>query len=153
MQLNHLLLFLLAFTLLPACDDDDQPQPDCQLMIEQGARFFEFQHGATGETYVAWTVDPAVINDVQEQLALPQDERAKHINGVIKRLPEACSELNTPWSWYFEPGEWQLAEISIEVCDGNPQFVEDNLSEFTDNVGRYCPWSAFVLREIENPLQ
>jgi len=32
-----------------------------------------------------------VINDVQEQLALPQDERGKHINGVIKRLPEACS--------------------------------------------------------------
>jgi hypothetical protein len=35
-----------------------------------------------------------------------------------------------------------MAENTIELCDGAPNYVEDNLAEFTDNVLRYCPWAA-----------
>lgn len=152
MRLQHLLFLALALLVLPACNDDDSPQPDCELTFTNDTRFFEFAHESSDATFVAWTSDTSVINDVLEQLQLPEDQRNKHINGVIERLPEGCESVNEPWSWYFPAGQWALAEFSIEVCDGNPQFVEDNIGEFVDNVGRYCPWGSYVKREISAPF-
>lgn len=150
--MHHLLLLTLALMVLPTCNDDDQPQPECSLTFTNDTRFFEFAHRSSDATYIAWTSDTSVINDVLEQLQLPEDQRSKHINGEIERLPEGCESVNEPWSWYFPAGKWSLAEFSIEVCDGNPQYVEDNIGEFVDNVGRYCPWSSYVNREISAPF-
>lgn len=131
---------------LSACKKDDQG-PDCSLTIDANARAFEFIHDFSGNTFVAWTTNAEVIADVMDQLALPLDQRNKHINGKIDFLPENCA-LNEPWSWYFVPNQWALAEFSIEVCDGNPRYVEENLDEFVNNVGRFCPWGSKVSREI-----
>ena len=131
--------------LIAACHEDD-PTPACAIQIGAQDRVFEFLHQTTGDTYLAWTSNPTVIQQVEAQLALPQGQRNQHINGKILRMPEHCA-LNQQWSWYFAPGDWSLVDQSIEICDGNPQFVEENLAEFVDNVGRYCPWSAIVLRE------
>jgi hypothetical protein len=35
-----------------------------------------------------------------------------------------------------------MAEATIEVCDGLPSFVEEDLAEWLASVGQYCPWSA-----------
>jgi hypothetical protein len=35
-----------------------------------------------------------------------------------------------------------MAEFAIEVCDGRPSYVEENVDEFVGTVGRYCPWQA-----------
>jgi hypothetical protein len=49
---------------------------------------------------------------------------------------------NVPWSWHLDPEQTEMAEISIELCDGTPEFVEEDLQYWLDQVGRYCPWSA-----------
>lgn len=54
---------------------------------------------------------------------------------------------NTGWSWHFVPNEWDLAEISIEVYDGRPSYLEQNLEQWLRDVGRYCPWSSRIVRE------
>ncbi|MCB0638898.1 MAG: hypothetical protein KDC54_19855 [Lewinella sp.] len=123
--------------------------PNCQPETTTSTRFFEFTDG-NGHTFQAWTSDSSVINQVLAQLALPEDQRDQHINGKLLAVPEGC-RYNQHWSWYFDPNDWTLAEISIEVCDGNPQYVEDHLADFLE-VGRYCPWSSHVLREIDNPF-
>jgi hypothetical protein len=35
-----------------------------------------------------------------------------------------------------------MGEAAIELCDGLPSYVEENVDEFVDGVGRYCPWAA-----------
>jgi hypothetical protein len=35
-----------------------------------------------------------------------------------------------------------MAEITIEVCDGTPDYVDENVDEFVDVVKRYCSWGA-----------
>jgi len=66
-------------------------------------------------------------------------------NGRIVR----GSQFNTGWSWHLEDVEF--AEITIEVCDGRPSDVEREGPAFGG--GRYCPWSAAVVRieEATNP--
>lgn len=55
------------------------------------------------------------------------------------------------WSWHLDPSSLALVEFTIELCDGQPSFVEDELDYWVNQVGTYCPWSHTILREIEIP--
>jgi hypothetical protein len=35
-----------------------------------------------------------------------------------------------------------MAEMTIELCDGLPSYVENDLDYWVDTVGRFCPWQA-----------
>lgn len=116
---------------------------------ETGERYYEFTHRDSNEDYsiVARTSDPDVIAKVEEELERPTEERRLHIHGDIER---GDGGHNTGWSWHFVPGEWDLVEISAEVCDGTPQMVENDLDYWVDQIGYFCPWSSRVFSEV-NP--
>ena len=146
-------LFILILLGLMACSKEDSQVVDCPDLpaeITPGARFFEFESDS-GLTFVAWTSDSLVIADVEQQLTLPFSSRSKHINGRIL-VDESICDLNGSWSWYFDPTDWALSEFSIELCDGNPQYVEDNLDEYVNVIERYCPWGSKVSREVDRPF-
>lgn len=130
---------VLGVALAAALGCDSTAPPDRSVS-------FLFQHravpGPAGQ-FVAGTDDPDVLRLAREQLALPEADRNLHINGVIARGQEG----NLTWTWHFEPGEWTLAEVSVEVCDGTPQMVEDDLDYWVDQVGRFCPWASYVAAE------
>jgi hypothetical protein len=61
-------------------------------------------------------------------------------NGRIVRQ----TGVNEGWSWSMDPLDFEFADVTTEVCDGEPSDVESG--ELTSD--RYCPWSARVV-EIE----
>lgn len=54
--------------------------------------------------------------------------------------------VNEPWSWHIDPASLEFAEVTIEVCDGLPEYVEDG----TLTSPTYCPWLTQVV-EITGP--
>lgn len=62
-------------------------------------------------------------------------------NGKILEGPGAGLH-NLPWSWHLDPQDIQMADMTIELCDGTPQYVEDHLQEWLGTVKRYCTWGA-----------
>jgi len=66
--------------------------------------------------------------------------------GGPARIPNgrvvAGAQVNREWSWHLEDVEF--AEFTIELCDGRPSDVEREGVAFGG--GRFCPWSATVLR-------
>lgn len=131
---------LCLLMLLSACgtgNDDD------------GTHYYGFTHEDDDIEYsfVAKTSNQEVIAKVEQELQKPFDERRMHINGTIER---GTKDYNDNWSWHFVENQWGLAEISTEVCDGRPSFVEEELDYWVDQVGRFCPWSSRVVAEV-NP--
>ncbi len=131
---------ICLLTILSACgiqNDDDN------------TRYYKFTHESDDIEYsfVAKTSNSDVIARVEEELEKPFDERRLHINGVIER---GTKDYNDNWSWHFVENQWALAEISTEVCDGRPSFVEEDIDYWVDQVGRFCPWSSRVETEV-NP--
>ena len=98
------------------------------------------------EDFVAVTSDKSVIAAVNSQLAKPVDKRTLHINGIIER---GNGGHNLDWGWHFTPDRWALVEVSMELCDGNPSLVEQDIDYWVDTVGRFCPWASYVKREIK----
>ena len=59
-------------------------------------------------------------------------------NGVVVR---GESDVNTGWSWHIDPATFEFADMTTEVCDGIPSYVEDG--KITSD--RFCPWAAEVV--------
>lgn len=91
-----------------------------------------------GERFRVLLVDPA-DQDAAARL-LEGIEGPDIPNGRIVRE----TGVNEGWSWSIDPLDFAFAEVTSEVCDGNPSDVESG--DLTSD--RYCPWSARVV-EIE----
>lgn len=133
------ILALLIFSFCSACSTNSNDD----------GRYFEFTHESDDINYtmVAKTSNADVIARIEQELSVPFEERTMHINGPIERGNKG---YNSNWSWHFVEDQWELAEISVEVCDGRPSFVEEDLDYWVDTVGRFCPWGARVVGEV-NP--
>ncbi|MBI4203046.1 MAG: hypothetical protein HY532_08050 [Chloroflexi bacterium] len=99
-----------------------------------------------GIRFRAFVTNPQTI---EELYALQRGESYAAIpNG---RLVEGtgAEEHNAPWSWHLDPEDIHMAEVTIELCDGAPDHVENDLAYWLNTVERYCPWSA-VLESLED---
>lgn len=130
------LVLLLLLLGAGACADELPPAP----------RTFLFVHTTTGALFRAQTSVPEVIAQAETELARPFRERRLFPSGPITR---GDGGHNAPWSWHFVPDRWTLVELSIEVCDATPAYVEANVDYFVDTLGHYCPWGARLIRSAD----
>jgi len=52
---------------------------------------------------------------------------------------------NRRWSWHIDSQDITMAEVTIELCDGVPSYVEAHLDDWIATVGYFCPWSAELI--------
>jgi hypothetical protein len=96
-----------------------------------------------GERFRVWTTNPQTIHDLRD---LQQGTSTANIpNGRILRGPGRARH-NAPYHWHLDPQDIDMAEVAIELCDGLPSYVEENVDEFVERVGRYCPWTAKLVK-------
>jgi hypothetical protein len=75
--------------------------------------------------------------DIAQQL-LDGEEAPRIPNGKIVR---GVTGINEGWSWSIDPATLEFADMTTEVCDGLPSYVEDG--SLTGDY--FCPWSAEVI--------
>ena len=88
------------------------------------------------EQYRILLTDPADI--AIAEMLLAGEEAPSIPSGLIVRGDPG---VNTGYSWHIDPASVEFADVTIEVCDGVPSFVEDGTLEGD----RYCPWGARVV--------
>jgi hypothetical protein len=77
---------------------------------------------------------------VAVEAALAGDGYAGIPNGA---LAYGDGGVNAPHNWHMV--DTQLADITIEVCDGTATMVDEDEAYWVETVGRFCPWSATVV--------
>jgi hypothetical protein len=109
-------------------DGDDANRPPKSFTID-----------AVGERFTVRATDPETI---QQLIDNHEGKNNFHVTGT---LVEGHGGFNSPWSWHLDPDSVRMAEVSIELCDGRPSFVEEELDYWLDTVRTYCPWSSKVV--------
>jgi hypothetical protein len=75
------------------------------------------------------------------------EERARHLaltaTGADEEIAAALEQVAPTALARGAP------HAAIELCDGCPQMVEDDLDYWVETVGRFCPWSTRVLERVE----
>jgi hypothetical protein len=93
-----------------------------------------------GERFRAQVTRPESIRYVIAFLEGDAPQRVP--NGLIQR----GGKFNSRWSWNFEPGTVEFADVTMEACDAAPSYIETHLDDWLDEQGRrYCPWSARIV--------
>ena len=87
-------------------------------------------------TYKIELATPELIDHVKALMEGSEEGRIP-VGKIVRDSPS----VNAPWSWHIDPATLQFAEITIEVCDGLPSYVEDETVTSPD----YCPWSAKLI--------
>lgn len=132
--LNILIISFTATLFAIAC----AKKRDDVVTIEM--RYFEFTVIGLEESFnfLAATDDPTLIKTLEVELSIPFAQRAQHINGLVA---EGNGNYNNDFDWHYIPNQWELAEVSIELCDGYPQ----NPGEEPYN---WCPWGSRLKQEV-----
>ncbi len=88
-----------------------------------------------GERYGIFITNQETIGDIDLLKAGRSDEMIP--NGLVVKGTESC---NRPWSWHIDPENVHMASATIEINDGLPSMVENDVNSWA---GRYYgPWLA-----------
>lgn len=102
-----------------------------------------FEVAVQDETFTVRAEDDAAIRGLEARLESGGE------GVVLGTLAAGDGGFNQPWSWHLVPGSIEVPDLAIEVCDGTPSMVENDLEYWLDTVGQFCPWGARVVRRIE----
>jgi hypothetical protein len=100
---------------------------------------FTIRSTANNEEFTVFATDPDAI------ALLTDNFEGKNEFFVTGRLAIGDGGFNAPWSWHLDPFSTTMAEFSIELCDGVPSDVENNLATWLFQVRTFCPWSSEVI--------
>jgi hypothetical protein len=98
-----------------------------------------------GERFTMLVVDQQSITEALDNM---NGLNSMHPIGVLQF---GDGGFNKPWSWHYKPETVRMTEISAEVCDAEPHFVQENLDYWVNTVQYYCPWSAKILSANQSP--
>jgi hypothetical protein len=130
------LAWLAAAVALAACSSPTAPSPDLE-----GGVVATFDTG--GGSFKVFVKNPAAIS------RLVQIDKGANIgqipNGRILGGSGAGNH-NAPHAWHLDPNDIEIVDTTIELCDGSPAYVDANIAEYVDVIGRYCPWGARLVR-------
>ena len=95
-----------------------------------------------GERFVISVIDAETIRLAHEDL-----------EGLNRSFPSGDlaygdGGFNTLWSWHLRPETVRMVQFAIEVCDGSPSQIEQNLTYWVETVGFYCPWNGRIVKAL-----
>ena len=96
---------------------------------------FETADGSTFRAVLERAEDIA-----RAEAALETDGQAGIPSGA---LAAGDGGINAPHDWHLIDVE--LADVTIELCDGTATMVDDDLDYWLNTVGSFCPWSATLI--------
>lgn len=138
-RLTHLApisILALSLGLAAGCASPTAPSPDLKggvvaVFETVGERFSVFVRNPTAVERLIRICNGASLGQIP--------------NGRIRRGAGAGNH-NAPRGWHLDPDEIEIVDTAIEVCDGAPSYVDANIAEYVDVVGRYCPWGARLVK-------
>lgn len=127
---------LIGLALLASCGGGGGDPPSAVFV-------FRLHGFPESQEFRARTSSAEVIALARQQLRLPVAQRGLFPNGPIAA---GAGGYNLAWGWHYT--NFALTELAIELCDGSPALVDQDLGYWLNTVGRFCPWAAYVHAEL-----
>jgi hypothetical protein len=154
--MHRLFSLLIALVIMVGCKDDPAPKfnPDPNTV------YFLIGERAVvrGESFIIGLTDPHHIETARATL---QSGEEKIVFAEISKITNPRSQANLDlanggkWSWYVSK-VLEFTDVTAEIYDGWPSYVEENYNEFVENTkgnngtGRIGFWNYTLKREVSH---
>ena len=92
-----------------------------------------FEVEVSGERFVVHLEGASQIAELQARLASGD-------TGVVTgEIRSGDGGFNAPWKWHMPPSTAHTTDMAIELCDGRPSMVEEDLAYWLGTVKQICP--------------
>lgn len=115
--------------------DPGDPQLTRRFQI---GRFFTIGFEGRDDTFVTFVNERKPIKLMKAEAGA--EDKTLIVSGIVR----GPASYNRDWSYTMGPGSIVLGEVFIEVCDGNPRYVERHRKQWLGE--RWCPWSSYVAK-------
>jgi hypothetical protein len=71
---------------------------------------------------------------------------------VAGTVLKGTQPYNPRWHFYIESSSISFPQVSIEVCDATPSYVESHLDEVGSAFlpkSHWCPWHQSIIKELD----
>ena len=126
--LKYMMLSLLIVG-ISACDNAANENDTPTFIVEGGG----------GEQFRVQITDPQMEKAADSLLA---NNVNKIVHGTLRR---GDGGFNEPYGWHLDPSTITFPDLAIELCDGRPSKIDDDLDYWIDTVKIYCPWGAKIV--------
>ena len=128
----RILVLAVAMAVPPACGTSPAALED----LLEGGILATFQ--VSQEEFRVWVTNEETIKQI---LDLRDGRSTASIPNGVLHEGQGRADHNAPWAWHMDPIDIEMADATIEVCDGRPSLVDSLLDDYL-TVGRFCPWGA-----------
>lgn len=98
---------------------------------------------AVGQEQFRVRIDNALLAAKARRMMRNQEDQ-QIVSGELAR---GNGGFNAGYNWHMKPNSIELADMTIELCDGRPSDIDKDLDYWVDNVKRYCPWGGRFVSE------
>lgn len=140
-------LVILCVTCLAATASAHAQEPAQPLPVSTAPPLFA-TFDFVGDSVRVFVTDPQTS---QNLIDISNGKRGDMIpNGILVDDRPGKSPYDPKWSFHFKPESVQMADFTIEVCDGTASYIEEHMDEWFQGQKeqRWCGWSA-KLKKIE----
>ena len=129
--MRRIVVVLAAALLAVACSEAAAPADEATYVVE-----------VSGEQFKIRVQGADRIADIEARRASGQE------GVIIGSLVRGNGGFNSPWGWHLEPGTVEAVDMAIELCDGRPSMVQDDVTYWVDTVKAFCPWGAKIVAKV-----
>lgn len=126
----------------------------CKKNSSQPLQYYEVgMKSASGDwrdsSFIVATSTPGSIKALDAQLTLPVAQRKMVFGRLVAGSGGYNKNASHEFAWHFKEDDWQLAELTAEIYDGQPHSdVDVNINYWVDTVKRFAPWQSYVKRKL-----
>jgi hypothetical protein len=138
MEPRHSVLLIGCALLAMACAD-----PSATPFSVEGLLYEVAVEAQTGEEKFRIRLKDAERIAAANQMLASGERRT-----LMGELAAGNGGFNQPYRWHLQPESVHFPDLSMELCDGTPSMVEQNLTYWINTVRVYCPWGVRIVRRL-----
>eukprot|EP00931_Biecheleriopsis_adriatica_P009286 TRINITY_DN110369_c0_g1_i1.p1 TRINITY_DN110369_c0_g1~~TRINITY_DN110369_c0_g1_i1.p1 ORF type:complete len:339 (+),score=36.86 TRINITY_DN110369_c0_g1_i1:141-1157(+) len=93
-----------------------------------------------------WVADDEFID---QAIVLSSDISQRRMVPLFTEVVEG-TDCDVQWSWHVNPSGAFWVDLSTEVCDATPQYIEDHKEDWIRSPGAWCPWGIKFVNVTDN---
>jgi len=114
--------------------------------------YFLFSNQDRSQSFVAALSSAKMIQEARQQIQSPGILLPRILIAEIDfshrdENRNFSDPRKTPWSWHVS-NAIGFASFASQSCDGSPEFLEDALALWKDQIGNICFWNYKVIQEL-----